>query len=404
MSTREERPPTTSVTLRDPRFALFDSMRAVAVLAVIGMHLGFRSRASFDAWYGVFTSHLNIGVHIFFLISAFLLYRPHAVALLDGPAPASVATYARRRLLRIVPAYWVALTLLTWWLGLRGVFTGDWWIYYGFGQAYDAERVFKGIPAAWSLTVEVGFYVALPLQAFALRRLCRGLGPDRAVRRQLVLLAVLGIAGEIARNAVNASGNEVYKVTYPGLLLDFCVGMSLAVLSARVGDDEGRWAWVRWIAGHSGTCWALALGLYLLACVTPVFERIYVAVTPAQFAAEHLVYVAVTSLLLLPAIFGERRGGLPRRLLETRLLCWIGRISYGVFLWHQPLLVALKQNGADGWIPGAPVLSLTLAILPVALFCGWASFHLVERPAMRWRAGWRRASRQDRGRGPGGES
>ena len=76
-------------------------MRAMAVGLVLAIHLGGKSGANTDAWYGAFTSRGNLGVTLFFLISGFLLYRPHAAAALGGPEVVSMWTYARRRALRM---------------------------------------------------------------------------------------------------------------------------------------------------------------------------------------------------------------------------------------------------------------------------------------------------------------
>ena len=87
-----------------------------------------------------------LGPIVFFAISGFLLYRPWVAARAAGaPAPAA-GRYARRRALRILPAYWVALTVLAVFPGITGVFTGDWWRYYLFLQAYDARTLGLGIP------------------------------------------------------------------------------------------------------------------------------------------------------------------------------------------------------------------------------------------------------------------
>jgi peptidoglycan/LPS O-acetylase OafA/YrhL len=86
---------------------------------------------------------------------------------------------------------------------------------------------------------------------------------------------------------------------------------------------------------------------------------------------------------MLPAVFGEGAGGLPRRILANRTLTWVGVISYGIFLWHPILLNRMPGWGLDRWIPGWPFLSLALVILPVSLACGWLSYRLVEQPAMR---------------------
>ena len=79
------------------------------------------------------------GVTVFFVISGFLLYRPFVrrAARRGEPAPDTRA-YAWRRFLRIVPAYWLALTVIAIWLSLDTVFDPAWHIpvFYGFAQIY----------------------------------------------------------------------------------------------------------------------------------------------------------------------------------------------------------------------------------------------------------------------------
>ena len=91
---------------------------------------------------------------IFFVLSAFLLYRPF-VSRPARRAPArEVWRYARRRALRILPAYWVAVLML----GLLdaqhtpGVFGDQWWVYWGLLQSWSKETIISGIGVAWSLS------------------------------------------------------------------------------------------------------------------------------------------------------------------------------------------------------------------------------------------------------------
>ena len=63
-------------------------------------------------WYGPFTTRLNLGVTIFFLISGFLIYRPFVNSRMNGAPATPLARFLERRFLRIFPAYWLALTLL----------------------------------------------------------------------------------------------------------------------------------------------------------------------------------------------------------------------------------------------------------------------------------------------------
>jgi peptidoglycan/LPS O-acetylase OafA/YrhL len=78
------------------------------------------------------------------------------MALLGDTEPPSLVRYAQRRVLRIVPAYWLALTVLALWPGLEGVFTSESWVYYGFVQSFRVDWIFRGLAPAWSLSVEAG--------------------------------------------------------------------------------------------------------------------------------------------------------------------------------------------------------------------------------------------------------
>ena len=119
----------------NPRFPLFDSLRAIAALSVLTFHVAAIAGALERGFAGDVLAMLSRGVILFFVISGFLLYRPFVAARAPraGPRP-STARYARRRVLRIVPAYWVALTVLAVFPGIAGVFSDDWWRYYFFLQ------------------------------------------------------------------------------------------------------------------------------------------------------------------------------------------------------------------------------------------------------------------------------
>mgnify|MGYP001808125795 CR=1 FL=1 len=361
-------------------------MRAVAVLGVILIHVGASSGANASAWFGIATSQGRMGVRVFFLISAFLLYRPFVMAHLTEARHPGIPSYAWRRMLRILPAYWVALTVLAIWPGLQGVFTGDWWIYYGILQAFWGSTVFSGLVVAWSLTIEVTFYAILPLLALFLGWLGHGANPRTRMIRQLWALAALGVASEIFRIYVFAIGLKTLNFSLPSMFLPFAVGMALAVSSAWLGTHERKWRWTRFVVDHSGAVWSAAIAIFVASCFAPFFGRTFVLRhTLFTWTFEQLAYVVISTLLLLPAVFGETAGGWPRRLLGTRALAFCGVISYGIFLWHQPLLAAMNQAGWGKWIPGSPFMALLILILPVSIAVGWASYRVVEAPAMRLR-------------------
>src|SRR4051794_38858942 len=94
------------------RFRGFDGLRAIAALSVVVYHLSGADGRLLAHHYGRYLWLLNIGVPLFFIISGFLLYRPFVVARFDGRPRPSTREFLRRRVLRIVPGFWVALTIV----------------------------------------------------------------------------------------------------------------------------------------------------------------------------------------------------------------------------------------------------------------------------------------------------
>ncbi len=159
---------------RATRFPLFDSLRAIAAIAVLATHAAVFAglETSGGTTTGQYAARLDVGVAVFFVISGCLLYRPFVRSRVNAmPAPAT-GPYAWRRFLRIVPAYWLALTVVAVFFGTSGsVFSWPEVVrYYGVGQAYGQDTLGGGLTQAWSLTVEVAFYVFLPLWAWLMRR------------------------------------------------------------------------------------------------------------------------------------------------------------------------------------------------------------------------------------------
>jgi peptidoglycan/LPS O-acetylase OafA/YrhL len=384
----------------NPRFPLFDGLRAIAALSVLVYHTAFYSRAHQESAIAPILSRLNIGVAIFFVISGFLLYRPFVSARLAGSSGPGVVAYTRRRVLRIVPAYWAALTVLALYPGLNGLW-GDWAVYYGFGQVYATDTVLGGIGPAWTLCTEAAFYVALPFYA-ALAGRGFGSGP-RAVRMELALLAVLA-AGSIAiRTVTMGSTHSVVALTLPALFAWFAVGMALAVVSSAVAGGRLRAPAVPALAA-----WATAIALFLiLAYVLGAPEGSVFLDEPNQREAlfEFVMSALVAGLLVLPAVFGS--GGVPRRLLATRVVAWLGLVSYGVFLWHEPIAKWLEGEGVLESLDFAPFAGLTVLTLAIVVPIAALSYYVLERPILRFKDGFPARRRQgpgaaDRAQAPAG--
>jgi peptidoglycan/LPS O-acetylase OafA/YrhL len=375
-----------------PRFPGLDGVRALAAIAVLAFHASEFSGAERARWWGPLADRLAISVPVFFVVSGFVLYRPFLAGHAGlGPRP-SLRRYTKARVLRIVPGYWLAMTLLAIYPGLTGVFTSDWWRYFAFAQIYSLRTEPLGLPPAWTLDVEVVFYAALPLLALlAARRPLERAAAGRPLRHDVASkIHLLGLGGLILASTAfrvwgtRADPGSALTVWPPALIGWFAGGMLLATLSVR-----------RQAAGHptgegpggprAGTaCWvAAALGAIALAAWVP--SQLFPPQEPAlRLAFENLAYIAIAVLVVAPAVGVIGRGGPPARVLAFRPLQLIGVISYGVYLWHYPIIQTLHDHGL-GDSGTLSTLGLAAAALAIASLAATLSYVAVERPAMRLR-------------------
>jgi peptidoglycan/LPS O-acetylase OafA/YrhL len=352
-----------------PRFPRVDAVRAIAALSIFAYHVAYISGALYYSWSSKFTQHLNLGVPVFFVISAFVLYRPF-VAERFGAPKRSMVEYTRKRFLRIAPGYWVALTLSAALLPLTGVFTNDWPWYYGFAQVYSSSRTLLGLPIAWPLAVEVSFYLMLPLYALVMRQVA---GTRRRwLELEVGTLAVLALASQVANSQI------VHLSTIVTTLPWFAAGMALAVFSVK---GQGRYAAL--LADRSTGCWLAALGLYVAMCLwlTPLLAALKMAVW-LELAVYTIWAAVIAVLIVLPAVNTPMRERLPQRILRIRVLAWLGVVSYGLYLYHLPVLVWVQLHGLQTLIPGETVLSYIVVALPATTAGAAVSYYLIEKPAL----------------------
>lgn len=353
---------------RTPRFPQVHSLRALAAISVLLYHALFKAYLAHrpHSPLAPYAAHLDAGVSVFFLISAFLLYRPYVAARLNNGPQRDTNEYGRRRLARIVPGYWVALIITALagasYLGYPGIFSGNGTLaYFGFLQIYSPDTAGGGINVAWTLGVEVTFYAFLPLWASLIRRV----SPKGGVKSELAALALLfaaSIAFQIAAvtstdpNGFGLAGAH-WLEPLPAFLDQFAVGMALAVVSV---------AWKP--RARTKAAWLVAAIAFVAASRLPAHH------TALSYLARHQLYTLVALGLMWAAVFGKERG-------SVRAVGWLGTISYGIYLYHVPVFLTLGK--AYGLPEGAGVMPWIAAGIGITIGLAWASWTLVERPALR---------------------
>jgi peptidoglycan/LPS O-acetylase OafA/YrhL len=401
-------------------------LRAVAALSVLVYHAiraithqvsVFGLDFTF-AWY-----YTQTGVHLFFVLSGFLLFMPYARALVLGRPLPSARQFYRRRALRILPAYYVCLTILVLLAlptflsatGLANIAAHLLLVHDDFADL--GRNVFLASPATmsaalladnvpdfnrtiegpfWTLAVEAQFYLLLPWMAWGIARLVgaahsvgRTIAGVLAVIAAALLLRELDSAIFAHLQAVGAAPSPLLafflRVTlgWQGKFLEvFAVGMLCAVLY--VAASEGLLSPA--IATRRTAIGLLALSAALWFVLGHVALQYHIEVPPyfnlmdptdlKQIAGPFAVGVGYGALLLA-VLWG---GALLRSIFAWAPLRFVGLISYSLYLWHQPIVVNLLAPHVLA-LPAMIQVGVSLvAGLAVAVPVAYLSYQLVERP------------------------
>jgi peptidoglycan/LPS O-acetylase OafA/YrhL len=389
-----------------------EGLRAIAASSIVLVHVWSASMPNGatlgSTQFANGFSALSAGLTLFFTLSGFLLYRPFAAAIARGTPRQSIAAYLQNRALRILPAYWVILLFVAL-VGAASVrVTPD---ELGVGrltdplelgqtalllQDYRPGTMVIGIGPAWSLAVEVVFYLALPVLVLAAgtvaRRTATRRGRILVLLGPALLLLLIGLTGKLAAGHLipadplagyNADWHSVIERSFWAQADLFAFGMVVAVLHTEVADGRLRLrpGW-RWIAT------AAAL-LVFLPCAWTMRrgEHSYLL----QNTGEALAIAIALAAIVLPDRAASRS---PRalRVLESVPFVAVGAASYSLFLWHYPVIDWLREQGLTvdgGWA------ALGFNFVLVAIVAGGLSaltYRYVERPALRHKRRARRAT------------
>ncbi len=367
---------TTEARRSGPHIAGLDGIRAVAVIGVLGFHAGVAGFAG-----GL------LGVDIFFVLSGFL-NTTLLVAEWSRTGTVSFRRFYERRARRLLPGLFLLLLLVAvyahWFAEpdtlstLRGdafstlAYVANWRFIFS-GQSYF---VHYGPPSpllhTWSLAVEEQFYLVWPAVAlFTLRR--------RGRRGLAVVAATVMVLSAILTACLYSAGVSTSRLYYgtDTRAEEVMVGALLAVAAPVIARR------VQARAGSGGRAWGVVVpgglgALFLLWALHTVSGQ-----GSFLYKGGFLLVAAATAAVILVVVVVPETP--MARALSWGVLGYIGRISYGLYLYHYPLFLMI--DGAHSGLSGAALLAVRLgATFVVAVL----SYHLVEMPIRQRRAlrGW----------------
>ncbi|MBF4480036.1 MULTISPECIES: acyltransferase family protein [Rhodococcus] len=356
-----------------------EGMRGFAAVGVLITHVAFQTGAVHDSPIGRVWARFDLAVALFFALSGFLLWRPHAAAARGfGPSP-SATRYFLSRATRILPAYWTVVILVLWLLPGAGGGAKVWWSNLTLVQVFVPLTLTEGLTQMWSLSVEVAFYLVLPLLALAVS----GLRGDAARYRVPLLLAVSGLSLLWAWIPVGTPDHINHTNWLPGYLPWFAAGMILAELVT------GPETWIHRLAARRAVMGAIAVGAFAAAATPLAGPETLTDLAPSEYFAKIALGAIMSFALLAPLTLAPRR---QHRVLASPVALAVGRWSYGLFIWHLAVLsivfpvFGIPAFAGHFWFVLTVTVVLSLAVASV-------SYALVEEPARAAFHRWDKARR-----------
>lgn len=363
-------PATIATSSVSARIGGLDGLRAVAVCLVLIYHLVP------DVLPGGF-----LGVDLFFVISGFLI-TTLLIAERNRNGSISLLSFWRRRARRLLPALGLVLLISTSaallvskdllvhigaQIGGAALFVAN-WVYIGIGSDYFARDNPELFRNTWSLAIEEQFYLVLPLVLLAALRM-------RTRTTRTLFFALLALASAWWMASLFLDGADATRVYFGtdthafGLL----AGVALACATQQrqpAGVEPQR---------QLKPVQQIALALVGIAALIGigVLALVLAEASPESFLGGFQV---ATSLMLVVVWAATRQNSWFGFVLDVPPLRWIGERSYGLYLWHWPILLIVDAAAKDAswgasaiWLVPAIVASLTFALASL-------SYTFVEQP------------------------
>lgn len=349
-----------------PRNPALDGLRGLAVLAVIAYHL----------WPQVVPGGF-LGVDLFFVLSGYLI-TGGLLRSLDAGRSVGLRGFWIRRARRLIPGMLLmlvgatALALLAGrelpanlrmqWVGALS-YTSN-WLQIASGNSYFASAEPPYFQHLWSLAIEEQFYLLWPLALVLLAVMLR------TKAKLFAAVAILGVASAASMAWGFVPGQDA-SLLYFGT---WTHGFGLLVGSAAAIHSGSRPS--RLAAGplpRAGRLGQWAAGSLLVAMLAAVF--LLPDTSPVTYRGGMALFCVAAAGMIVSL---ERCHTLVRGALNLHHVRWVGNRSYGLYLWHWPLLVL-----AGTLFPPQAATAAMLCVVAATFLAAAASWHLVERPVMR---------------------
>jgi len=359
-----------------------EMLRGIAAVVVVIHHLWSLSTLPRFPGYWLIEGFGSYGVNIFFVLSAFLLSDPSWRI----TTKRQLATFWARRAARIIPAYYaVVIVLFLFFVPSGALFTGA-----GLRQTLAnltfTQYLFPTTTGSfgtngvlWTLTIEFMLYLMLPIIGWLFVR-----APVATFSAMMAMgigwRIAIGVAGDGLRSfyfgdlGVPTGLQSLFVARqFVGYLPLFAIGMAARWLCERHAEVLERRI-------RSAGFWMI------MALLVP--GALYLRVVERSSQYTHWVWFAsfdtIIALLIVPALVVAAFGSVSNSW-SNRLGAWLGERSYGIYLWHFPVILIAYERGS-GFAP--PVVSHIWArvafVIVVTVILADMSYRLVEMPAQRW--------------------
>jgi peptidoglycan/LPS O-acetylase OafA/YrhL len=340
-----------------------EGMRACAAIGVVVTHVAFQTGHTGGVTGRLF-GRFDLAVAVFFALSGFLLWRGHAAAARGMRTVPPTGHYLRSRIVRIMPGYLVAVVVILTLLPDAKADLTVWLANVSLTQIYVPLTLTAGLTQMWSLSVEVAFYLALPLLALLARRL-----PVGARTPVIAAVAVASLGWTMIPFDAPFGINPMNWP--PAFFSWFAAGMLLAELTVA---DVG---WPHRLARRRVLMASVAVVAFLVAASPLAGPEGLTPGTVSQFIVKTAMGAVLAAALIAPLVLD--RPDTSHRMLGNTTMVTLGRWSYGLFIWHLAALAmvfpVIGEFAFNGHMPVVLVLTVVFGFAIAAV-----SYALVESP------------------------